>query len=126
VSKPGGVCSLRFKKCRKADISCCGLRNFVLFIFSVGAHNAPMASVKLNAVFNPETIQLMKASLEEAWDMLGPIEQPRQQASSGRANSPRRRPRRAPIPIRLRTWALVQAVPPTIAAPGIVEPGIGE
>ena len=85
-----------------------------------------MASVKLNAVFDPATIQLMKASLEEAWEMLGPIEQAKTNKQVLAARILHAAARGERDPIRLRTWALVQAAPPTIASSSIVAPDISE
>jgi hypothetical protein len=82
-----------------------------------------MASVKLNAVFDPATVQLMKASLEEAWEMLGPIEQAKTNKQTLAVRVLRAAAQGERDPIRLRTWALVRAVPPTIVSPGIVADG---
>jgi len=85
-----------------------------------------MAKVKLNAVFDPETVQLMKASLEDAWDMLGPIEQAKTNKQVLAARILRAAAQGERDAIRLRTRALVQAVPPTVVSPSIVAPGLGE
>jgi hypothetical protein len=80
------------------------------------AHNTSMSPVKIiGAVFDSETILLMKSSLEDAWKHLGPIEQAKTTKSvlAGRILSAAADGERDPI--RLRMCALLHVAAPPLA-----------
>jgi hypothetical protein len=73
-----------------------------------------MGPVKIiGAVFDPETIVLMKSSLEEAWDQLGPVEQGKTTKSTLAGRILRASADGERDPIRLRTCALLHVTSPS-------------
>jgi hypothetical protein len=70
--------------------------------------------VNSGAAFDHETILIMKSSLDAAWDQLGSVEQAKTTKSVLASRILRAAAQGERDPVRLRTYALLHVVPPSI------------
>jgi hypothetical protein len=70
--------------------------------------------VNSGAAFDHETILIMKSSLDAAWEQLGSVEQAKTSKSVLASRILRAAAQGERDPVRLRTYALLHVVPPSI------------